>query len=112
MSPAQPMNLVVYLARSGIGSRRSCDELIREGVVTVNDEVVTFPRQKVGPEDVVAVRGVYLMGRVVRVEDRTCAVMPITQKGFGKFDGVLVLAVGHGVEERLECLRVAPAALE
>jgi len=57
MSPAPPMNLVVYLARSGIGSRRSCDELIREGVVTVNDEVVTFPRQKVGPEDVVAVRG-------------------------------------------------------
>ena len=57
MSPAQPMNLVVYLARSGIGSRRSCDELIREGVVTVNDEVVTFPRQKVTPEDVVAVRG-------------------------------------------------------
>jgi 23S rRNA pseudouridine2605 synthase len=57
MSPAQPMNLVVYLARSGIGSRRSCDELIREGVVTVNDEVVTFPRQKVTPQDVVAVRG-------------------------------------------------------
>ena len=47
MSPAQPMNLVVYLARAGVGSRRSCDELIREGVVTVNDEVVTFPRQKV-----------------------------------------------------------------
>jgi 23S rRNA pseudouridine2605 synthase len=51
------MNLVVFLARSGVGSRRSCDELIREGVVTVNGEVVTFPRQKVGPEDVVAVRG-------------------------------------------------------
>ena len=29
MSPAQPMNLVVYLARAGVGSRRSCDELIR-----------------------------------------------------------------------------------
>ena len=57
MSPAQPMNLVVYLARAGVGSRRSCDELIREGVVTVNGEVVTFPREKVGPEDVVAVRG-------------------------------------------------------
>ena len=57
MSPAQPMNLVVYLARAGVGSRRSCDELIREGAVTVNDEVVTFPRQKVTPEDVVSVRG-------------------------------------------------------
>lgn len=51
------MNLVVFLARAGVGSRRSCDELIREGVVTVNDEVVTFPRHKVTAEDVVAVRG-------------------------------------------------------
>jgi pseudouridine synthase len=51
------MNLVVFLARSGVGSRRSCDELIREGVVTVNGEVVTFPREKVTPEDVITVRG-------------------------------------------------------
>jgi pseudouridine synthase len=51
------MNLVVFLARSGVGSRRSCDELIREGAVTVNDEVITFPRHKVTAEDVVAVRG-------------------------------------------------------
>ena len=57
MSPAPPMNLVVFLARSGVGSRRSCDELIREGVVTVNGEVVTFPREKITPEDVVEVRG-------------------------------------------------------
>ena len=66
MSPAQPMNLVVYLARAGVGSRRSCDELIREGVVTVNDEVVTFPRQKVGEEDVVAVRGEPVTARELR----------------------------------------------
>src|SRR5450756_1246502 len=49
------MNLVVYLARAGLGSRRSCDELIRKGSVTVNGEVVTFPREKVMPEDVVIV---------------------------------------------------------
>ena len=54
---SQPMNLVVYLARAGVGSRRSCDELIRDGAVTVNGEVVTFPRQKIGEEDVVAVNG-------------------------------------------------------
>ncbi len=66
MSPTQPMNLVVYLARSGVGSRRSCDELIREGVVTVNDEVITFPRQKVGPDDVVAVRGEPVAARELR----------------------------------------------
>jgi 23S rRNA pseudouridine2605 synthase len=57
VSPAQPMNLVVFLARAGIGSRRSCDELIRDGVVTVNGEVVTFPREKVTSDDVVTVRG-------------------------------------------------------
>ncbi len=66
MSPAQPMNLVVYLARAGVGSRRSCDELIREGAVTVNDEVVTFPRQKVGEEDIVAVRGEPVTARELR----------------------------------------------
>jgi 23S rRNA pseudouridine2605 synthase len=60
------MNLVVYLARSGVGSRRSCDELIREGAVTVNDEVVTFPRQKVTEEDVVAVRGEPVTARELR----------------------------------------------
>ena len=53
----QPMNLVVYLARAGLGSRRSCDELILKGAVTVNGEVVTFPRQKVELEDVVLVDG-------------------------------------------------------
>ena len=53
----EPMNLVVYLARAGLGSRRSCDELIRKGSVTVNGEVVTFPREKVAPEDVVLVDG-------------------------------------------------------
>ncbi len=66
MSPAQPMNLVVFLARSGVGSRRSCDELIREGVVTVNDEVITFPRHKVGADDVVAVRGEPVEARELR----------------------------------------------
>ena len=53
----QPVNLVAYLARSGVGSRRSCDELIRQGVVTVNGEPVTFPRHKVEPGDTVAVNG-------------------------------------------------------
>lgn len=54
---SSPMNLVVFLARSGVGSRRSCDELVRDGRVTVNGEVVTFPRHKVEPADVVAVDG-------------------------------------------------------
>jgi len=63
---SQPMNLVVYLARAGLGSRRSCDELIRRGAVTVNDEVVTFPREKVSPEDVVLVDGEPVEARELR----------------------------------------------
>jgi len=51
------MTLVVYLARAGVGSRRYCDELVQSGVVTVRGEVVTFPREKVAPEDEVAVNG-------------------------------------------------------
>jgi 23S rRNA pseudouridine2605 synthase len=52
-----PMNLVAYLARAGVGSRRACDELVQSGAVTVNGEVVTFPRHKVEASDVVAVGG-------------------------------------------------------
>ena len=51
------MNLVVYLARSGVGSRRACDVLVRDGRVTVAGEVVTFPRHKVGDGVEVAVDG-------------------------------------------------------
>ncbi len=61
-----PTNLVVYLARAGVGSRRSCDELVRAGAVTVNGEVVTFPRHKVGPGDVVAVNGEEVRPRELR----------------------------------------------
>lgn len=60
------MNLVVFLARAGVGSRRSCDELVRGGTVTVNGETVTFPRQKVGPGDVVAVDGEEVRPRQLR----------------------------------------------
>jgi 23S rRNA pseudouridine2605 synthase len=60
------MNLVVYLARAGVGSRRACDEIIRNGEVTVDGEVVTFPREKVEPEAVVAVRGEVVKPREYR----------------------------------------------
>ena len=63
---SQPMNLVVYLARAGLGSRRSCDELVRSGSVTVNGEVVTFPREKIAPEDVVLVDGEPVEARELR----------------------------------------------
>lgn len=66
MNASRPMNLVVYLARAGVGSRRSCDELIRKGGVTVNGEVADFPRQKIGPDDVVAIDGETVEARELR----------------------------------------------
>jgi 23S rRNA pseudouridine2605 synthase len=62
----QPSNLVVFLARAGVGSRRACDELIKQGAVSINGEVVTFPREKVEPEDVVAVNGDPVTARELR----------------------------------------------
>ena len=59
-------NLVVYLARSGVGSRRRCDEVIREGRVTVDGVAVTFPREKLGEQAVVAVDGEVVTPREYR----------------------------------------------
>jgi 23S rRNA pseudouridine2605 synthase len=60
------MNLVVYLARAGVGSRRLCDEVVRDGRVTVAGTVVTFPRHKVGDNDEVCVDGEPVVARRLR----------------------------------------------
>lgn len=44
------MRLNKFLAQSGLGSRRKCDELIQAGAIRVNDEVVTTPGISVDPE--------------------------------------------------------------
>ncbi len=46
-----------YLARSGIASRRKCEEFIREGRVEVNGEVVREQGVKVFPGDDVLING-------------------------------------------------------
>ena len=51
------MNLNVYLAKSGVCSRRDAAVLIKEGKVTVNGKPVIEPWCKVGPKDAVKVRG-------------------------------------------------------
>lgn len=45
------MRLHVFLARSGIASRRKCEGLIAAGRVRVNDTVVTEQGTRVGPDD-------------------------------------------------------------
>lgn len=51
------MPLNKYLAHSGHGSRRDAAELIKEGKVEVNGEVMTNPGYRVQPKDVVSVAG-------------------------------------------------------
>jgi 23S rRNA pseudouridine2605 synthase len=63
---SRPTSLVVFLASSGVGSRRACDELVRGRAVTVNGEVVDFPRYKLSADEVVAVNGEPVEARELR----------------------------------------------
>ncbi|MHC4879764.1 MAG: pseudouridine synthase [Planctomycetota bacterium] len=49
-SSGELVRLQVLLARCGVGSRRHCEELIRDGHVTVDGEVVTTQGRKVDPD--------------------------------------------------------------
>jgi 23S rRNA pseudouridine2605 synthase len=51
------MRLNRYLASAGLGSRRSCEDLIREGRVNVNGKTVTDLATTVGENDQVSVDG-------------------------------------------------------
>ena len=54
----EELRLQKYLARCGIASRRSCEKLISEGRITVNDKVTTKMGTKVDPDsDVVKFDG-------------------------------------------------------
>lgn len=50
-----PIRLQSYLAKSGFGSRRSCEQLIADGRVSVNTKIITEMGVKVSAEDVVMV---------------------------------------------------------
>ncbi|MFA5394363.1 MAG: pseudouridine synthase [Candidatus Ratteibacteria bacterium] len=51
------MKLNLYLARSGVASRRKSAELIKEGRVSVNGETVLVPSREVAGKDKVSVDG-------------------------------------------------------
>lgn len=51
------MRLAKFLAHGGIASRRKAEEIVRDGKVTVNGEVVTDPARDVSESDEVCVDG-------------------------------------------------------
>ena len=51
------MRINKFIASSGIVSRRKADELIKEGKVKVNGEIITTPGHDVGPKDKVKING-------------------------------------------------------
>jgi 23S rRNA pseudouridine2605 synthase len=56
MTEPEGIRLQKVLAAAGIGSRRACEQLIEQGRVSVNDEVVTGQGRRVDPEvDVIRV---------------------------------------------------------
>ena len=50
-----PMRLQAYMAKCGVGSRRGCEELIKEGRVMINNKVVREMGVKVNEDDIVQV---------------------------------------------------------
>ncbi len=57
MEPTTPQRLNRYLAASGLGSRRGCEELVRQGRVTINGTPAENLAQRVAPQDAVKVDG-------------------------------------------------------
>ncbi len=51
------MRLNKFLADAGLASRRKADDLIKEGVVRVNKDIVTEPGTQVHPSDLITVSG-------------------------------------------------------
>ena len=54
---ARPVRLQVYLAHSGVASRRAAEKLIAEGRITVNGRQPDTPGEKVNPGDLVCFDG-------------------------------------------------------
>ncbi|MDR1933487.1 MAG: rRNA pseudouridine synthase [Spirochaetales bacterium] len=65
----EQMRLQVFLAHSGVASRRKCEEYIQDGLVKVNGQLVTEPGFKVTPQDAVVFRRrrVYMVRNLVYI---------------------------------------------
>ena len=61
------IRLQVRLARSGLGSRRKCEEYIAAARITVNGKTVIQPGTKVDPDDVIAIDGHRIPGEQKKI---------------------------------------------
>jgi 23S rRNA pseudouridine2605 synthase len=51
------LRLQVFMSRSGVASRRNCEKLITDGLVTVNGKIITEMGYRVSNEDIVTYKG-------------------------------------------------------
>lgn len=65
-SAGDSLRLHKYMAMCGAASRRACEELIRQGKVTVNGTVITEMGVQVGPRDEVRLEGRLLRPETVK----------------------------------------------
>ena len=71
------IRLQVFLAHSGVASRRACEQIIQDGRVTVNGTVVTELGTKVSAADTITVDG-----KKIKPEVRKCYVLLNKPAGF------------------------------
>jgi len=76
-STDEKIRLQVFLAHSGVASRRACEQIIQDGRVTVNGTVVTELGTKVSSADTITVDG-----RKIKPESRKCYVLLNKPAGF------------------------------
>ena len=76
-STEEKIRLQVFLAHSGVASRRACEQIIQDGRVTVNGTVVTELGTKVSSADTITVDG-----KKIKPESRKCYVLLNKPAGF------------------------------
>ena len=71
------MRLNKFLARSGIASRRKCDEIIKSKKISINGQIVTDFSYQVQKEDIILYDGKYL-----EIEDKSLIYILNKPKGY------------------------------
>lgn len=95
------VRLQKYLAEAGVASRRKCEELIAQGKIEVNGQIVTVPGTKINGSEIIKVDG-----REIRQEQRKVYVLLNKPAGYistakDQFSRKTVLDLVSTVKERI-----------